>query len=167
MNVALAYATGDVVVRVDGHTVVAPDYLRACVASLREHRASVVGGGLWPVGVTATGKAIAAAGRSRFAVPSVYHVATKGQYTDSVYMGAWPRAVLTGAGGFDASRRQRRLRTAAGVSAAWWPRYFDPAIAPTTTAPRPIVRSCWQYFAYGTSKMTVLDAIPGRCAHAI
>ena len=38
MNLAFDQARGDVIVRVDGHTVVATDYVRACVDSLRDQR---------------------------------------------------------------------------------------------------------------------------------
>ncbi|MFN7210855.1 MAG: glycosyltransferase, partial [Aggregatilineales bacterium] len=30
MNLALSHAKGEIIVRVDGHTIIAPDYLRAC-----------------------------------------------------------------------------------------------------------------------------------------
>src|SRR5258706_8190845 len=32
LNLAMQHARGDIIVRVDGHTVIAPDYLRQCVA---------------------------------------------------------------------------------------------------------------------------------------
>lgn len=45
MNLGLAGATGgDVIVRVDGHCVVAPDYLRRCLEALRATGAECVGG---------------------------------------------------------------------------------------------------------------------------
>ncbi len=161
LNIALAHATGDIVVRVDGHTVVAPDYLRMCVRALREHRAAVVGGGMWPVGTTATGKAIAAATRSRFAVPSIFRVATTGRYTDTVYMGAWPRAVLVRMGGLDEAcvvnedyELNWRIRCAGGRV------YFDPAIQSIYYGRQSYRALLRQYFAYGKDKLAVLRRHP-------
>src|SRR5579871_4387285 len=33
LNVAIQEARGDIVIRVDGHTIIAPDYVRQCVAA--------------------------------------------------------------------------------------------------------------------------------------
>jgi succinoglycan biosynthesis protein ExoA len=100
MNIALPYAKGEVIVRVDGHTIIAPDYLRACVRALQNTGAWNVGGGMHPVGETPMGKAIAAASRSAFAVPTAFHVSQQPAYTDTVYMGAWWRWALERVGGF-------------------------------------------------------------------
>jgi glycosyltransferase involved in cell wall biosynthesis len=70
LNIALAQAQGTIIVRVDGHTIVAPDYVWQCVAALQQTGASAVGGPLRSVGVTPMGRAIAVAYRSPFGVPS-------------------------------------------------------------------------------------------------
>jgi len=38
MNAALARAQGEIIVRVDGHTIIAPDYVRECVLALSARR---------------------------------------------------------------------------------------------------------------------------------
>ncbi|HYF45851.1 MAG TPA: glycosyltransferase, partial [Acidimicrobiales bacterium] len=59
MNVGLCEAANDLIVRVDAHTVYAPDYVRRSIEALDESGADVVGGAMRPVGVTAFGRAVA------------------------------------------------------------------------------------------------------------
>src|SRR5271165_4101310 len=94
LNIGIRFSSGEIIVRVDGHTIVAPDYVRQCVNALKETGSQGVGGVMRPLGITPTGKAIAAATSSRFAVPTAFHVSQTACYTDTVYMGAWPRVVL-------------------------------------------------------------------------
>ncbi len=101
INIGLRAARGDVIVRVDGHTLIARDYLSRCVSHLRETGAECVGGPLRFSGITPTGKAIASAYRSPFCVPSRYRVSRRAEYADTVYLGAWPRRVFDQIGGFD------------------------------------------------------------------
>jgi succinoglycan biosynthesis protein ExoA len=101
INVGLRAARGDVIVRVDGHTIIARDYLSRCVHHLRETGAECVGGPLRFAGITPTGKAIASAYRSPFCVPSRYRISRRAEYADTVYLGAWPRRVFDQIGGFD------------------------------------------------------------------
>lgn len=101
INIGLRAARGDVIVRVDGHTLIARDYLSRCVFHLRETGAECVGGPLRFSGITPTGKAIASAYRSPFCVPSRYRVSRRAEYADTVYLGAWPRRVFDQIGGFD------------------------------------------------------------------
>jgi succinoglycan biosynthesis protein ExoA len=101
-NAALARARGDVVVRVDGHTVVAPDYVAECVAALRATGADNVGGRMDAYGEGAVAQAVALATSSRFGVgDSKFHYARGAHWVDSVYLGAWPREVFARVGGFD------------------------------------------------------------------
>ena len=50
LNLALARARGDVIVRVDGHTIIEPDYVRECVSALQRSGADNVGGRMNAVG---------------------------------------------------------------------------------------------------------------------
>src|SRR5512145_3343158 len=59
LNLAIREAKGDIIVRVDGHTVIAPDYVRQCVLALRRTDADCVGGRMGAVGVTPFGEAVA------------------------------------------------------------------------------------------------------------
>lgn len=101
-NAALDRARGDIVVRVDGHTIIDPDYVSECVSALSESGADNVGGRMDAVSDGPIGAAIALATSSPFGVgDSQFHYAQGRHWVDSVYMGAWPRAVFDRVGGFD------------------------------------------------------------------
>lgn len=162
LNAALRQVRGDIVVRVDGHTVIAPDYVRQCVRALAESGAANVGGRMQAVGLTPMGRAIAAAGASGFAVPTAFHVSDKPQFTDTVYMGAWPRAALLAVGGFDERLRVNedyelnyRLRRAGGRI------YLSPAIRSTYFGRQTLTTLARQYFAYGADRTNTLKLHPG------
>jgi GT2 family glycosyltransferase len=62
LNLAVAAARGDVIVRVDGHALIAPDFLRQNVALLAEHpEAWSVGGPIRHAATTTFGKAVGVA----------------------------------------------------------------------------------------------------------
>jgi len=100
LNVALAEAKGEVFVRVDGHCVVAPDYVERCVAALEETGAAMVGGGMTPVAGSWMQRGIAAAMSSRLgAGPARFHVGGNPAWVDTVYLGAFRTDTARRAGG--------------------------------------------------------------------
>ncbi|TWF79017.1 glycosyl transferase family 2 [Pseudonocardia hierapolitana] len=102
-NAALALADGDVIVRVDGHTVIEPDYVAECVRALDRSGADNVGGRMAAVGDGLVAQAIALATSSPFGVGnSHFHYVRGEKWVDTVYMGAWPRSVFDRIGPFDA-----------------------------------------------------------------
>jgi len=66
LNAAIAASTGEVIIRMDAHTVYAADYVRRCVETLYQTGADNVGGPWVAEGRGLLGRAIAAAFRSRF-----------------------------------------------------------------------------------------------------
>ncbi len=161
MNAALRVARGAVIVRVDGHAVIARDYVRMCVAELARTGAHNAGGGMHPAGVTETGKAIAAACRSPFAVPSAFHTSASGQFTDTVYLGAWPREVFDRVGGFDARmvpnedyELNYRIRQAGGRV------YLSPKIRSHYFGRQTLGALARQYARYGRGKVASLRKSP-------
>ena len=102
LNLAIAAATGDTIVRMDVHTVYAPDYAWQCARELRETGAACVGGPWLPTGEGWPQAAIAAAFTSRFGSGGA--ASRRSDYNgpaDTVYLGAWPRDQLLAVGGFD------------------------------------------------------------------
>jgi succinoglycan biosynthesis protein ExoA len=161
LNVGLRAARGDVIVRVDGHTLIARDYVSRCVHHLRETGAECVGGPLRFAGVTPTGRAIASAYRSPFCVPSRYRISRRAEYADTVYLGAWPRRVFDEIGGFDEALAinedyefSYRIRRAGG-------RIF---LTPDITSDyygRQTFGALWrQFFRYGRWKYRMLARYP-------
>lgn len=161
-NAALAEARGEVIVRVDGHTVIAPDYVLECVAALQQSGADNVGGKMAAVGVTPLGQAVALATSSPFGVGGArFHYSDREEWVDTVYMGAWPRHVFEQLGGFDPElvRNQDdefnyRLRAQGGrilLNPRIRSQYYN----------RTSLRSLWrQYYQYGFYKVRVLQKHP-------
>ncbi len=102
LNRALRVARGEVIVRVDGHTVVERDYVSQCVAALRRTEADNVGGPMRAEGHGRFGAAVAAATGSPFGVGSArFHYSDREEWVDTVYLGAWARSVFERIGVFD------------------------------------------------------------------
>jgi succinoglycan biosynthesis protein ExoA len=163
LNLGLAQASGDLVVRVDGHTVVEPDYVYRCAEALAATGADCVGGPMRAVGQTPFGEAVALATSHPFGVGGArFHYATEPQQVDTVYMGAWLRHTLEQAGQFDEEMAcneddefNYRLRARGGRI------WLDPRIRSTYYA-RSTLRSLWrQYFRYGLWKVRVFQKVPG------
>jgi cellulose synthase/poly-beta-1,6-N-acetylglucosamine synthase-like glycosyltransferase len=159
MNVGIRAAVGEFIVRVDGHTIIAPDYVTRCVAAWKASGAVCVGGRMDAVGTTPVGRLVALATSSSFGVGnSHFHYSQEPRYTDSVYLGAWPRAELLAAGGFDEEmvrdqddELNYRLRKLGGKI------WLDPSIRSTYT-PRGDLKKLWrQYYQYGYWKVRVLQ----------
>jgi GT2 family glycosyltransferase len=113
------------------------------------------------VGTSPFGKAVAVAIQSPFAVPSAFHTDRTECFTDTVYMGAWPRSVLEQVGGFDERlgvnedyELNYRIRRAGGkvyLTSAMRSQYFGRQTPP----------ALWkQYFRYGRAKVIVLKLAP-------
>ncbi len=102
MNIGLAAASGEVVVRIDGHSVVAPDHVRRLVAYLSRSGADHVGGVMRATGRTYVARAIALATSSPFGVGTArFRYTTREQDIDTVAFGAYRREALRRLGGFD------------------------------------------------------------------
>lgn len=161
-NRALAQARGAIIVRVDGHTLIEPDYVRQCVAALERSGADNVGGRMNPVGTTPAGETIALATSSPFGVGGGrFHYSEQEEWVDTVYMGAWRREVFARIGSFDERfvRNQDdefnyRLRAAGGkilLCPQIRSRYFN----------RGSLSALWrQYAQYGFWKVGVMRKHP-------
>ena len=102
MNRAIREARGEVIVRVDGHTIVAPDYVSQCLAALERSSADCVGGPMVSRGEGRFGEAVAAATSSRFGVGGArFHYSQGEEWVDTVYLGAWRRTTFDRIGLFD------------------------------------------------------------------
>lgn len=158
LNRAAAAASGEILVRADGHTRFAPDYVRASVQVLEEV-GGAVGGRMSPLGRTPFGEAVAAAMDSPLTMgPGRFHHATEREEVDTVYLGAFRRDDFEALGGFrafpsgsseDADFYYRWRRSGRKV-------HVDPWIVSSYT-PRDTPRSLWrQYFRYGQGKAEML-----------
>jgi glycosyltransferase involved in cell wall biosynthesis len=162
LNIGIRASMGEVVLRVDGHTIIEPDYIRQCIAVLHRTGASNVGGSMRAEGLTEFGKAVAVVTSSRFGIGGAkFHYLKEEAIVDTVYMGAWPRSVFEQIGLFDEEmvRNQDdefnfRLRAKGGkivLSPSIRSMYFN------RSTPIDLMK---QYFQYGFWKIRVLQKHP-------
>lgn len=102
LNAALREARGEVIVRMDAHTVYAPDYIKQCLTVLRETGADNVGGPMCTTAKTYKERAIRAVFHSPFAVGGARsHNPSFEGFVDTVIYGCWNKSVFERVGGFD------------------------------------------------------------------
>ena len=102
LNVGIRATQSRYIVRVDAHTVIAPDYVSQCVKLLESSGAANVGGRMQPVSQTYVGQAVALSTTSPFGIGnSKFHYDTREQLVDTVYMGAFRREIFEETGLFD------------------------------------------------------------------
>jgi succinoglycan biosynthesis protein ExoA len=101
-NLGLRESTGQYVLILGAHSVVAPDYVRKCVSLLETTGAANVGGVQRAIGTSYVSSAIALAMSSPFGVgDAIFRYAEKEAYVDSVFGGAWKKETLEQLGGFN------------------------------------------------------------------
>lgn len=164
-NCALEEAQSAIIIRVDGHCEIAPDYVQRCVELLSEMNADNVGGPMNAVSEGTVAEAIALATSSPFGVGGArFHYATEPGWVDTVYLGAYRREVFDRIGRFDEEliRNQDdefnfRLTQAGGKI------WLDPSIRAIYYS-RATLSGLWkQYYQYGLYKVRVIQkrqAIP-------
>lgn len=162
LNAGLAGARGTIIIRVDGHTEIASDYVRQCVLELERTGADNVGGRMEAEGSGTVRHAIAAATSLPFGVGGArFHYSEAEEWVDTVYLGAWRRATFDSLGLFDEElvRNQDdefnyRLRAAGGrilLSPRIRSRYYGRSSLPSLAR---------QYFQYGYWKVRILQKHP-------
>lgn len=160
LNRCIEVCQGEIVIRVDGHTIIHPDYIWQCVKELKNDNLAV-GGSIYPVFHSRTGEAIALATRSLFAIPSAFRTISIRRYVDTVYMGAWWRSVFVCVGNFDETfssnedyEMNYRIRAAGGKI------LFSPDLCSSYYGQETIRGLAYQHFRYGKSKPRTLCKHP-------
>lgn len=158
LNQALRAARGEIVVRMDVHTVYAEDYLAESVSALERTGAANVGG---PAQTRASGsfqRANALAYRSFFSVGGArFHDPTYEGYVDTVPYGCWRKSYLMDLGLFDESLARNEddelnLRIEKRGDKIWQ----TPRIR-SWYSPRASARGLFaQYYQYGYWKVPVI-----------
>jgi GT2 family glycosyltransferase len=103
LNAAITSAVGEIIVRVDARTKLAPDYVECCVDALARSGAAIVGGPMRFEAHGARQRGIVAAMTSRIGAGPAAFRREGGQprYVDTVYLGAFRTSVIREMGGYD------------------------------------------------------------------
>jgi succinoglycan biosynthesis protein ExoA len=157
LNAAIKAAAGDVVVRVDGHGLLDPDYVRTAVATLEATGAANVGGIMAAEGTTPFERAVAAAMTSRLGVGAArFHTGGQAGPADTVYLGVFRRSWLERVGGYDPHfvraqdwEMNHRIRQADGL--VW----FTPELRVRYRPRATLGALSRQYFEYGRWRRVV------------
>ena len=164
LNLAIAAAKNDVIIRVDAHSQLSPDYSSLAVQILNETGAANVGGIMRAEGETHFQQAVAWAYGSRFGLGGgAYHVGGSAGPSDSVYLGVFRKEILEKLGGFDEKMLRGQdwelnLRIRESGEQVW----FDPRLE-VTYYPRASLRKLVkQFFDTGVWRAQLTKANIGR-----
>ena len=161
LNIALDEAKGDVFVRVDGHCVIAPDYVERCVEALGESGAAMVGGAMTPVASRGLQRGIAAAMSSPFgAGPARFHAGGRPGWVDTVYLGASWTEVAQEVGGYSEDvgvNEDAEFAVRLGRRGGIW---FEPRIRSTYTPRDSLQGVARQFYRYGRSRALTVRKHP-------
>lgn len=164
LNIGVRAARGRIVVRVDGHCVVATDFVRRSVERLGESESiGCVGGVLETVGDGLVGRAIAIAMSSRFGVGgSTFRVGTrKAIDVDTVAFPAFRADVMAHAGPFDEELvRNQDDEYSYRLRSLGYRVLLDPSIRATYFSRATLRSTLRQYRQYGWWKVRVLQKHP-------
>ena len=162
LNAAIRATSGEVVVRVDGHSVLSPGYITRAVETMRRTGAANVGGVQKAVGTTPFEEAVAAAMASPFSMGGArFHTGGTEGPVDTVYLGVFKRQAIEQVGLFDESLiRNQDYELNIRLREAGYTVWFDPQLE-VEYRPRPTLRTlARQYAEYGAWKRRVLRLHP-------
>jgi succinoglycan biosynthesis protein ExoA len=159
-NRALNESKGDIIIRVDGHCEIAPDYIQKCLECLEKINADCVGGATEHVASGLVGKSIKIAQSSFFGVGGVSFRKNveKGKYVDTLAFGAYKREVFDQLGGYDEELVRNQddefnFRMIQNDMKIW----LDQSIKSTYTQRNSYRGLFKQYFQYGFYKIRVIQ----------
>lgn len=157
LNTCIKASQYSIVVRVDGHSLLPPDYVRVAVETMEDTGADNVGGIMAAEGVSAFEKAVARAMTSKIGVgPARFHTGGEPGEVETVYLGTFRRSALERVGGYDETfvraqdwEMNHRIRQTGGR--VW----FTPRMR-VTYRPRPNLRAlAHQYYHTGRWRRVV------------
>jgi len=171
LNLCIGKSKGDIIIRMDVHTIYASDYIRNCVETLIYRKVDNVGGPWRASGNDFIQKGIALAFQSPFSAGGAKsHLLDYEGKVDSVYLGCWHKSTFEVYGLFDEElvRNQddeHNLRIVRGGGTIWQ----NPAIQ-SWYYPRSSISAMFrQYAQYGYWKVRVIQKhhVPASIRHLI
>ena len=161
-NKALNIANGDIIIRVDGHSILEPDFIKNSIRILDETNASCVGGPTKHYSNTIIGNNISIAQCSLFGAggASFRTGISKGKYVNTLAFGAYKRAEFLKVGAYDEELirnqdEELNYRIVKNGGKIW----IDPSIKSIYYVRNSILKLFTQYFYYGFYKVRVVQKI--------
>ena len=156
-NLALNKTKGDIIIRIDGHCEIPPDYLENCITLLENKNVDIVGGIIDTISPGIVGTAISIAQSSPFGVGGVKFRSVdldEGSYVDTLAFGAHSREIFECIGGYDEEMicnqddefNHRVLQAGKKI-------WMDPSIKTKYFSRSTFSRLFKQYFNYGLYKI--------------
>lgn len=164
LNQAIAESRGDIIVRLDAHSMPIPEYVQRCVAALQANKGTNVGG-VWeirPGANTWVAEAISLAAAHPLGVgDAMYRLSAKAGAVDTVPFGSFYKRLIQRIGGFDETllanedyEFNTRVRESGGIV------YLDPSIRSVYFSRSTFKQLAIQYFRYGFWKFKMLQRYP-------
>ncbi len=164
LNAAIGASSGEIIVRMDAHSIPNPDYVALCVDALERNLAQNVGG-VWdiqPGKDTWIARSIAAAAGNPLAVGDArYRFTDKADYVDTVPYGSYKRDLFEQIGLFDETllaNEDYELNTR--ILQSGGKIWLDPKIRCTYFARANLRALAKQYYGYGYWKVQMLKRYP-------
>lgn len=163
LNAAIAASRHPVVIRVDAHSELTPDYTRRGIEALRRESAANVGGIMRAAGSTPVQRAIARCYNSPFGLGGgAYHGDGEPGPAESAYLGIFRREALDAVGGYDPGilrgedwELNLRIRRAGGRI------WFEPRLQVTYHPRASLGDLAKQFFATGTWRAVLVRKYGG------
>jgi len=164
LNIGIRNSSGDIIVRMDAHSIPDPNYIKFCVEDLNNQLGSNVGG-RWiiiPGSESKMGKCISLAASHPFGVGDAkYRYSSEPSFVDTVPYGAFYRELIEDIGYFNEDLLANedyefnvRIRNSGKKI------YFDPRIKTQYIARDTIMSLSKQYWRYGYWKFRMLKKYP-------
>lgn len=164
VNIGIRNGSGDIIIRMDAHSIPDPNYIKFCVEDLNNGLGSNVGG-RWiiiPGSESKMGRCIAIAASHPFGVGDAkYRYSSEPGFVDTVPFGAYSRALVDEIGFFNENLMANedyefnvRIRNSGKKI------YFDPRIKTQYIARDSIMSLAKQYWRYGYWKFRMLRKYP-------
>lgn len=171
LNLGLAHATGEVLVRMDAHTRYEPDYVARGVAALLAGKAEWVAGPALAEGDGAWSRWVAAALATKLGVGGAdFRLAGAERLTDAAFGGALWRERLVAIGGWDESWEVNEDgELAARALRAGWRILLEPGMAAAYIPRDDLSELARQYWRYGLWRAKTSARYPEsmRPSHAV
>lgn len=164
LNLAIRSSSNPIVVRVDAHSQLEPDYTTKAVATLERTGAANVGGVMFAQGKAPFQSSVARAYNSPFGLGGArYHGGATEGPAESAYLGVFRREALEKAGFFDETIRrgedwELNLRIRDGGGSVW----FDPNLRVTYWPRENWPKLARQFFATGVWRAELVRRTKGR-----